>query len=262
MDFAKINDISIHINYLKHNDNKPTIVFSNSLGTDYRIWQKCVYDLVKDYNILLYDKRGHGLSGLGQTPYLIDNHVDDLIALIDKLKISNAFLVGLSVGGLIVQGVYHKRPELVRGLVLCDTATKIGNETMWNERIEIARKGGLEALVEANMQRWFSPNFHKNRQIDLRGYEAMFTRTPLEGYIGTGIAIRDADFTPNASSISVPTTCVVGEYDGATNPELVEGTSKLIPGSKFEIIKDAGHIPCVEQPEEIIRIIREIETII
>ena len=262
MNFAKINDITIHFNHLKHDENKPTIVFSNSLGTDFRIWQKCVDDLVKDFSILLYDKRGHGLSGLGTPPYVIDNHVDDLISLIDELKISNALLVGLSVGGLIVQGVYHKRPELVSGLVLCDTAAKIGNETMWNERIEIARKGGLEALVEANMQRWFSPNFHKNRQIDLRGYEAMFTRTPLEGYIGTGTAIRDADFTPNASSISVPTTCVVGEYDGATNPELVEGTSKLIPGSKFEIIKDAGHIPCVEQPKEIIRVIREIETVI
>ena len=262
MNFAKINDISIHFNYLKNNENKPTIVFSNSLGTDFRIWQKCVDDLAKDYSVLLYDKRGHGLSGLGQTPYIIDNHVNDLIVLMDKLEISNALLVGLSVGGLIVQGVYHSRPDLVCGLVLCDTAAKIGNETMWNDRIEIARKGGLEALLEANMQRWFSPNFHKNNQIELRGYEAMFTRTPLEGYIGTGTAIRDADFTAKASSISVPTTCVVGEYDGATNPELVEGTAKLIPGSKFEVIKNAGHIPCAEQPKEIIQIIREMIAII
>jgi 3-oxoadipate enol-lactonase len=68
MDFAKINDISIHFNHLKHDENKPTIVFSNSLGTDFRIWQKCVDDLVKDFSILLYDKRGHGLSGLGTPP--------------------------------------------------------------------------------------------------------------------------------------------------------------------------------------------------
>ena len=257
MNFANINEISIHFNYLKNNENKPTIVFSNSLGTDFRIWQKCVDDIAKDYSVLLYDKRGHGLSGLGQTPYIIDNHVNDLIALMDELKISNALLVGLSVGGLIVQGVYHLRPDLVCGLVLCDTAAKIGNETMWNERIKIARNGGLEALLEANMQRWFSPHFHKNNQIELRGYEAMFTRTPLEGYIGTGTAIRDADFTSKASSISVPTTCVVGEYDGATNPELVEGTAKLIPGSKFEVIKNAGHIPCAEQPKEIVQIIRK-----
>jgi len=60
---------------------------------------------------------------------------------------------------------------------------------MWNERIAIARDGGLEALVKGNMRRWFSPNFHKNRQVDLREYESMFTRTPLEGYIGTGRAV-------------------------------------------------------------------------
>ena len=71
------------------------------------------------------------------------------------------------------------------------------------------------------------------------------------------MAIRDADFTEKASSISVPTTCVVGEQDGATPPELVEATAKMIPGAKFEVIKEAGHIPCAEQPAEVIRIIRE-----
>ena len=156
----------------------------------------------------------------------------------DHLKASKSVLVGLSVGGLIVQGVYHARPDLVQGLILCDTAAKIGNENMWNDRIAIARDGGLEALVEGNMQRWFSPNFHKNRQVDLRGYEAMFIRTPLEGYLGTAIAIRDADFTDKASSILVPTTCVVGEEDGATPPALVQGTAKMIPDAKFEAIKE------------------------
>ena len=257
MNFAAINGISINYKYINKGADKPLIVFSNSLGTDFRIWQSCCDNLIQDYSVLLYDKRGHGLSGLGSTPYVIDDHVNDLISLMDFLKVSKAILVGLSVGGLIVQGVYHARPDLVQGLILCDTAAKIGNENMWNERIAIARDGGLEALVEGNMQRWFSSNFHKNRQVDLRGYEAMFTRTPLEGYIGTGMAIRDADFTEKASSISVPTTCVVGEQDGATPPELVEGTAKLIPGAKFEVIKEAGHIPCAEQPNAVIRIIRE-----
>ena len=257
MNFSDINGISINYKYINKGPDKPLIVFSNSLGTDFRIWKNCVDDLIEDYSILLYDKRGHGLSGLGKTPYVINDHVNDLIALMDHLKASKSVLVGLSVGGLIVQGVYHARPDLVQGLILCDTAAKIGNENMWNDRIAIARDGGLEALVEGNMQRWFSPNFHKNRQVDLRGYEAMFTRTPLEGYLGTAIAIRDADFTDKASSILVPTTCVVGEEDGATPPALVQGTAKMIPGAKFEAIKEAGHIPCAEQPQEIIRIIRE-----
>ena len=260
MNFADINRISIHYNYLNKGANKPLIVFSNSLATDFRIWHNCVDDLRKDYNILLYDKRGHGISGLGNPPYTINDHIFDLVALMDHLELSNAIVVGLSVGGLIAQGVYHARPDLVQALILCDTAAKIGNQAMWNERIAVARDGGLEMLVEGNMKRWFSPGFHKNRQVDLRGYKAMFMRTPLEGYIGTGMAIRDADFRDKAALISIPTTCVVGEQDGATPPELVSETAKMISGAQFEIIKNAGHIPCAEQPDEVIRIIREMIT--
>jgi 3-oxoadipate enol-lactonase len=257
MKFAAINGLSIHYRYIDAGIGKPLIVFSNSLATDFRIWQDCVDDLAGDFSILLYDKRGHGLSSLGNPPYVIDDHVNDLIGLMDHLGLSGAAIVGLSVGGLIAQGVCHARPDLVSGLVLCDTAAKIGTETMWNDRIAIARDGGLAALVDANMQRWFSPGFHHGRPTDLGGFVAMFTRTPVEAYIGTGMAIRDADFRSKASSILVPTICVVGDQDGATPPELVESTAKLIPGAKFEVIKDAGHIPCAEQPGAVISIIRQ-----
>jgi len=108
------------------------------------------------------------------------------------------------------------------------------------------------------MQRWFSPAFHADRATELHGYRAMFTRTPLDGYIGTGMAIRDADFRDQAPNITVPTVCVVGDQDGATPPDLVRGTAEMILGAKFELVKDAGHIPCAEQPAAIIKIIRDV----
>ena len=135
MKFAAINGLSIHYRHINAGAGKPLIVFSNSLATDFRIWQDCVDDLTVDHSILLYDKRGHGLSSLGTPPYQIDNHVNDLIGLMDHLELSNALIVGLSVGGLIAQGVYHARPDLAKGLVLCDTAAKIGTEAMWNDTI-------------------------------------------------------------------------------------------------------------------------------
>ena len=261
MKIAAINGMCIHYQFEDAGAGKPLIVFSNSLATDFRIWQDCVDDLSSDYSILLYDKRGHGLSSIGNPPYQIDDHVDDLVALMDHLTLSSAVVVGLSVGGLIAQGLYHARPDLAKALILCDTAAKIGNADMWNDRINIARNEGMSALVDANMQRWFSPAFHRDRATDLKGFVAMFTRTPVEGYIGTSMAIRDADFRDQASSISIPTICVVGDQDGATPPDLVRGTADMIPGAKFEVIKDAGHIPCAEQPAAIIKIIRDLISI-
>ena len=103
MKFAAINSLSIHYRHINAGAGKPLIVFSNSLATDFRIWQDCVDDLAADHSILLYDKRGHGLSGLGTPPYQIDDHVNDLIGLMDHLGLSNALIVGLSVGGLIAK---------------------------------------------------------------------------------------------------------------------------------------------------------------
>ena len=120
----------------------------------------------------------------------------------------------------------------------------------------IVNEGGLDALVEGNMQRWFSPAFHQNRATELAGYSNMFTRTPESGYLGTGAAIRDADFRDQAPQIAVPTVCVVGDQDGATPPALVKSTADLIPGASFEVIANAGHIPCAEQPAAVIKIIR------
>ena len=111
---------------------------------------------------------------------------------------------------------YHARPDLARGLILCDTAAKIGSAEMWDERINIARQGGMAALVDANMQRWFSPAFHRDRKTGTQRLHRYVPRTPVDGYIGTGMAIRDADFRDKASNISVPTICVVGDQDGAT----------------------------------------------
>ena len=256
MNFANINGISIHYRFEDAGVNKPLIVFSNSLATDFRIWQQCVDNLSKDFSILRYDKRGHGLSGMGNPPYQIHDHVNDMIELMDYLNVSGGIIVGLSVGGLIAQGTFHERPDLAKGLILCDTAAKIGSHEMWNERISIAKEGGLTALVDANMERWFSPTFHLKCRTELEGFRAMFTRTPLEGYIGTAIAIRDADFRDQAPNITIPTICIVGDKDGATPPDLVRSTANMIPGAKFEIIADAGHIPCAEQPDAVTKIIR------
>ncbi|MGV1791945.1 3-oxoadipate enol-lactonase [Rhizobium sp. A37_96] len=256
MQFARINDVTIHYQIIGGPADKPVLVFANSLGTDFRIWRDVIVRLAGDFPIVLYDKRGHGLSDLGQMPYSIEDHATDLAGLLDFLSVKDAVICGLSVGGLVAQSLYQRRPDLVRALILCDTAHKIGTADSWNARIAQVEAHGIESIVDAIMERWFTPAFRRPENIDFAGYCNMLIRQPAAGYAATCAALRDADLTEAAARIAVPTICIVGDQDGSTPPELVLSMAKLIPNARYEVIKDAGHIPCVEQPEALSEVIR------
>lgn len=247
MDFRALNGVVLHVQDLGAAD-KPALVFANSLGTDFRIWDDVVARLAEHFRIVLYDKRGHGLSELGDPPYSLDDHVGDLAALLDDLAIERAVICGLSVGGLIAQGLYMARPDLVAGLVLSDTAPKIGTAETWGQRMAAIEDGGIASIADAILERWFTEDFRESDPIALTGWHAMLTRTPKAGYLGTCAALRDSDLTEQAREIAVPALCVVGEEDGATPPALVKQMAELIPGARYEAIAGAGHLPCIEQP--------------
>jgi 3-oxoadipate enol-lactonase len=251
MAFANINGTVLHHEFLTEDDDAPVVVFINSLGTDFRIWLPLIDELTANWSILLYDKRGHGLSDRGKTPYTIEEHADDLIGLCRHVGIKKAVFVGLSVGGLIVQALYARKPELVRKIVLSNTAHKIGTAEMWATRIAAVEKDGIEALADGVLERWFTPDFRARRKTDLAGYRNMLVRQDAIGYAATCGAIRDADFTETVSGIKVPVLCIGGDKDGATPPDLIKTTASMIPGARVEIIDSCGHIPCIEQPEEL-----------
>jgi 3-oxoadipate enol-lactonase len=255
MAFVDIGGVSVHFRHRRAVGGAPVLAFINSLGTDFRIWDDVADILAADVSVLAYDKRGHGLTGQGGGVRSIDDHVDDLAGLLDHLGIEEAVLCGLSIGGLVAQGFVARRPRAVRGLILCDTAAKIGTAQSWNARIETVERDGIEAIADSVMEKWFTPAFHRDRPADLAGYRTMLVRQPAAGYVGSCVALREADYTQAAHAISLPTLCVVGDQDGSTPPELVRETAALIPGARFDIIAGAGHIPCVEQPEALASLI-------
>jgi 3-oxoadipate enol-lactonase len=256
LQFARIDDVTIHYQIIGGPSDRPVLVFANSLGTDFRIWRDVVVRLAGDFAIVLYDKRGHGLSDVGQPPYAMEDHARDLAGLLDILAVKQAYICGLSVGGQIAQALYQQRPDLVRGLILCDTAHKIGTAETWNSRIAAVRQNGIGSIVDAVMERWFTPAFRRPENQEYAGYGNMLSRQPVEGYAATCEAVRDADFTASAAQITVPTICIVGDQDGSTPPDLVMALARLIPNARYEVISDAGHIPCVEQPAALTAVIR------
>ena len=217
MQFAAINGISIHFEDSGERD-RPAMVFVNALATDLRIWDKVLPEFQPAYRTFRYDKRGHGLSDATDAPYRIEEHTADLIALLDHLGITRAILCGVSVGGLIAQGVYADRPDLVQAMVICATAHRIGNADLWNGRIAQAIEGGVEPMAQATMERWFTPGFREAHAEEVAGYRNMVARTPLAGFIGTLAAIRDGDFGEQARRIKVPVLAIAGSEDGGAAP--------------------------------------------
>jgi 3-oxoadipate enol-lactonase len=248
MAFARVNGVVLHHEF-RGAAGRPVLVFSNSLGTDFRIWNAVADRLQDRYQLVLYDKRGHGLSEATPGPYALIDHVHDLAALLDHLDIGRAAIVGLSVGGMIAQGLATLDPGRVAALVLSDTAHKIGTDESWNARIETIRAKDIAAVAEGILRVWFTPGYRSPEYPDFAGYRAMLTRSDVEGYLATCAAVRDADLTESTRALRLPVLCLVGDHDGSTPPDLVRSMADLIEDAEFHVIEDAGHLPCIEQPE-------------
>jgi 3-oxoadipate enol-lactonase len=256
MKFVQANGLVIH--YLEQGRRDgPPLVFINSLGTDFRIWSEVAEILAPDFRIVLYDKRGHGLSESGPDQNDMADYARDLAALLDSVGVGRATIVGLSIGGLIAQELYRQRPECVAALVLCDTAAKVGTDESWDQRIAEVERGGIEAIADSVLLRWFTADFHAKRSAELEGVRAMLTRTPKQGYVAACGALKRADLRPYAARIQAPTLCLVGEDDGSTPAALVRETAALIKGSRFEIIEGAAHLPNIEKPKIVARLVGE-----
>jgi len=250
MKFISINGNSFH--YLRevpaYAGMGPALLFLNSLGTDLRIWDKLVPHFAGRYQIIRYDKRGHGLSDAPPGPYQLSDHTADLTGLLDQMGLGKAVLVGNSVGGMIALDFASRHPERVEALILCDTAAKIGTADYWHERITAVRSQGIAPLAEAILSRWFSPAFANQQPAAYRGYYNMLTRTPQEGYAATCEAIRDADLREQVGQIQAPALVLCGAEDEATPPGLVRELAEELGNGRFALIAHAGHIPSIEQP--------------
>lgn len=239
----------VQLNYRIDGDPKGApLVFANSLGTDLRLWDDVLPLLPKSLRIIRFDKRGHGLSSCPDAPYTMGALVRDAERLLDQLEVRDCVFVGLSIGGMIGQGLAVKRLDQIRALVLSNTAAKMGTKEMWQARIDAVNQGGIEPIADAVMERWFSRSFLKDPSLS--AWRNMLIRTPATGYAGCCAAIANTDFYTPTSGLALPTLGIAGSEDGASPPDLVRETVDLIKGSRFHLMRGVGHLPCVENPAE------------
>lgn len=246
--FIQIQE-SVKIHYTLEGDTSlPVLVFSNSLGTDFRMWDAVMPYLLPYFQILRYDTRGHGKSSVTPRPYSIELLGNDVIALLDNLKIGKVTFCGLSMGGLIGQwlGIHH--PERLEKLIICNTAAKIGVAEVWNERIDGILKNGTPSIWEATLGRWFTPHFQQQRE-PIAAVKAAFLRCDTEGYAACCAAVRDADFRADIESITTPTLIIAGQYDPVTTVEHAHFMQLKIKNSVVKVLK-AAHLSAVECAKE------------
>ncbi len=247
MDMLSFDDVSLHVQ-VEGPEDGPPVVFANSLGTDFRLWDGVVAALPPGLRVIRYDKRGHGLSTCPPAPYGMGALVRDAERVMDALAVRDAVFVGLSIGGMIAQGLAAKRLDLVRAVVLSNTGAKIGTREMWEDRIAMLRADGLPAMADAIMERWFAPEFRGSEAVT--PWRRMVETCPEEGYAGCCAAIAGSDFYTTTAALRLPALVIAGDRDGATPPDLVRELVDLIPGARFELMHGVGHLPCAEKPAE------------
>ncbi len=230
-------------------ESAPVLMLSNSLGTDLTMWNDQAGEFTKHFRLVRYDRRGHGKSGVPQSPYAMERLGRDVLAVLDALGIQKTNWCGLSMGGMVGQWLGANAPNRVDKLVLSNTQSYYADKTFWHERIKFVREKGLDALVEPNMVRWFTEDFRQRAPETIARMKEMFVATKVPGYIGCCEAIAAMDLRAGNARITAPTLVIVGAKDAATPPSAGETIAETIKGAKLAAL-EAAHISNVEQPKQ------------
>lgn len=226
----------------------PALMLSNSLGTNLHMWDQQAGALAKEFRLIRYDRRGHGKSGVTPGPYNMERLGRDVLAVLDGLGIEKTNWCGLSMGGMVGQWLGANAPERMEKMILSNTSCYYADKDIWNGRIRFVREKGLAAIVDGNMERWFTKGFRERSPEAIARMTQMFVATPIDGYVACCEAVRDMDHRDLLPRIKPPVLIIAGKQDPATTVENAEYLRGQISGATMTVI-DAAHISNVEQPD-------------
>lgn len=226
----------------------PLLVLSHSLGCDHDMWAPQMPDLLRHFRVLRYDTRGHGASAVPPGDYTLEQFGRDALALADAVQVEKFAWCGLSMGGAIGQWLALHAPERLTHLVLANTAAKFGTPEMWEARRKAAIEGGMAALVDLTMQRFFSPEMVAAGDLYVQSERAVFLGMDPAGYLGCCAALRDVNHLAVLAKIRVPTLVIGSDADPST-PWADAGSilARDIPGAKSVVLPGA-HLSNLARP--------------
>ena len=248
MPITNLADVQIHYEWAG-SEHRPVLVFSNSLGTNLRMWDPQVEEFSKHFRVLRYDKRGHGQSAVLPGPYTIEQLGRDFVRLVDALKLDRVYFCGLSIGGMT--GMYLGANAAVRfhKIALCNAAAKIGTNVTWNSRIQAVQTGGMKAVAETVVERWLTPGFRAGHPDETEAVLRMLEAANPHGYVACCAAVRDADLRERLASIRVPSLVLAGTHDSSVPVADARLVAENIPFAQYVEVP-AAHLSNIEARDE------------
>jgi len=233
---------------LEGNPSPSVLVLSHSIGADHGMWEPQVSELVQQFQVLRYDTRGHGASDAPAGDYSVGELGKDVLGLADGLGIRKFAFCGLSLGGAIGQWLAANAPDRIERLILANTAPRFGSREQWETRIRMVKEGGMNAVVDLAMQRFFSSETIARGDPHAQSIKSLLLGTNPIGYIGCCAALRDFDSSGFLAKISAPTLVISGKRDVSTpwtgNGEIL--AQKIARASGLQL--DAAHLSNLECP--------------
>jgi len=225
-------------------EGERVVVLLGSLGSTLAMWDAQVPVLAERFRVLRIDHPGHGGSPLLYVRS-VDGIAEEVVALLDELALERVSFCGLSLGGAVGMRLALDVPERIERLVLCCTSMRFATPEFWDERTRAVREGGVEAIADAVLERWFTPGFD-----DVRRYRDMLVSIPSDGYARCCDALREWDVRGRLGAIGVPTLVVAGDEDPSTPLPELEAIAAEIPGARLVVLDDARHLGNVERADE------------
>jgi 3-oxoadipate enol-lactonase len=248
----KILANGIQINYeLTGQQEAPMVMLSHSLASSMVMWNPQLKSLEAHFKVLRYDMRGHGDSDAPDGAYTLELLAEDAVALLDALGIDSVHFVGLSIGGMIGQGLALNHGDRLKSLALCDTSAIMPDEAqpILRERIAVARENGMADQVDGTLERWFTPPYLEANPPEVEMIRRQIAATPLAGYLGCSEALAGLNYLERLPGIKLATLIMVGEEDPGTPVAASEAIHERIAGSQLVILPSARHLSNIEQAE-------------
>jgi 3-oxoadipate enol-lactonase len=224
----------------------PTLMLSNSLGTNMQMWEPQMKALTEVFRVIRYDRRGHGKSGVPAGPYSLERFGRDVLAILDDLNIDKVHWCGLSMGGMVGQWLGANAPERMGKIILANTTCYVPDPTNWLNRIKAVKEGGIAAIADAVIAGWLTADFREREPQVTANLKSMLLASPVQGYLACCEALSTLDQRALLPKIKSPTLVIAGRHDMGTTVAAGEMIRSGIPGASLTIL-DAAHISNIEQ---------------